>query len=120
MRKSIALVTAAVTLMSATPAFAAKQINLQCMQQKVETRGTNLISAFDLYTNTLRPLKIALKDNLRVAWAITDKPSRNAAIKTAEKAYRDGDRAARKVLKDAERQIERTYKTEIKTCTTNV
>jgi hypothetical protein len=116
MRSSSLFMIGMLMITIATPASAARTINLQCMQLAVVQRETSLLSADETYYNSVRTAKIARKDALNIAWTITDKNQRKTAIKHAEDNFRNAERIARKAFKDLEKQIKSSFKTQSKTC----
>lgn len=114
-RITASVLSAAISLSIATPAFATSY-NTQCIQTAVEKREGTFITAFDAYYASTRTALISRKDSLKTAWTITDSKQRRDTIRNAEKNFATSEKSARKTRRDAEKAAAKTFKNEAELC----
>jgi hypothetical protein len=87
-----------------------------CMQAAIEKRDTAIITAFDNYSSTVKNLLTIRKDELKAAWALTNKTARRTAIKAAWQKYSNGLKKAREEIKKAKKSAWKQFHIDERAC----
>ena len=110
-------IAAVLTLSFSLPAFAAETLNVRCIQSAIEKREASILSTLDTYNVTVKNALIVRKDDLKVAWEITNKDERRDAIKAARSAMETASKDAQKVKKAANKTAAGVFRKTMKhTC----
>lgn len=89
-------------------------VNLTCMQTAVDTREEAIVKSFTNFTTDISEALTDRKDALHDAWGITDKSSRNTAVKKAWTDWKTAKKEAHTDLKAARKSAWETFKTTAK------
>lgn len=116
MKSRIALLAGLALSTIALPAYAQRQINLQCMQGAVELYENALINYADAYNANVRNAAVNRKDVLKNAWTIADERTRKDAIRNADKYFKDSERLARNTRKSNEKSAKANFNDQKKLC----
>lgn len=110
------LTTLAFAVAAATPALAATEVNLSCMQQAIATRESTLVSAFASYASTVQSAYQIRQSALQSAWAIQDKDQRQSSIKNAWSSFKSTTKSAKTTIRTQRKNAWKNFRDTRKTC----
>jgi hypothetical protein len=89
---------------------------LNCMQLAVEKRETSLITAFDIYSASMKSALTSRMNLLKEAWGLSDKKARNEKRLSAYKTFKTDTQNAHNTLRSTRTTTWKTYETDMKAC----
>ncbi len=100
----------------ATSTNAAKNTNLVCAQAAVSKRETIMQSAFNVFSSFIGPAFQVRGEELAIAWGISDKAQRVAAIKKAWQKFQTNKKSAVEKFKRTKKGAWQQFKIDLKSC----
>lgn len=92
------------------------QLDPVCMQNAVEKRDNAIIAAFDVKNTAIKTALETRKNALKTAWGITDRKSRQDAIRKTWADFRVAKAQAVKTYNGARKVAWQQFRTERKAC----
>ena len=89
---------------------------IACIKTAITKREDALIAGHDAYALAIKNAYMARKSAILAAWDLPERVARRAAVKAADKAFRDAVRAARMTWNTARRGAWKTFETDRKAC----
>lgn len=90
--------------------------DLACAGEATKGREEGILTAMETHFATMKKTMDMRKESLVKAWTITERPSRNEAMKRAASDYNIEMRLANKTLKNARDSIWTRYRSAMKRC----
>jgi len=111
-----ALMVGLVAFAQNTPAGANQPTTLACVASAVAAREAAIQSAFGTFSTTMTSAFTKRASDLATAWTITDKTTRNTAIKIAHTTFRASKIEARKTYNTARQTAWQQFSAARKAC----